>query len=93
MDKLFMSKKYSNKQIEELSSLYIKDGFIEKNRFGKDKIPFSEMSPEEYWNIFDNHIVVMENCIGIKVFYRGKEVYCEKYLGDDKNGSKKKCSM
>lgn len=67
------NKTYNTQVIKEISSMYIEDGIITKNRFGRDSIPMYTMNPIELIEIILNHVVSIKNCGDIKTYYKGVE--------------------
>lgn len=67
------NKLYDSRIIKEISSMYIKDGIIIKNRFGIDSIPMYMINPIELIDIMSNYVVSIEINGTVKIYYKGVE--------------------
>ena len=57
-----------------IASLYIEDGVVKKNRFGRDGIRFADMDEDEYYDMLMNYVVVINDSLGVNIYYKGDEV-------------------
>ena len=75
---VFDSDECNTKNLMNIASLYIEDGIVKKNRFGRDGIRFVDMDENEYYDILMNHVVVIvvviDDSLGVNIYYKGDKV-------------------
>lgn len=69
-----ISNECNTKNLMNIASLYIEDGIIKKNRFGRDGIRYEDMDENEYHDILMNHVIVINDSLGVSIYYKGDEV-------------------